>query len=137
MRIDKFLWCIRVFKTRSQAAEQCKLQKVWLNDEPVKASREVKSNDVVKVRKGPFHWSWKVVAFPTSRVGAKLVGDYAIDVTSAEEKHKMELFRLQQSFDRHRGLGRPTKKDRRNLDEFFSEFDLDDDPQAGIPPAAY
>jgi ribosome-associated heat shock protein Hsp15 len=127
MRIDKYLWCIRAFKTRSQAAEQCKLSKVWLNDELVKASREVKKSDVLKVKKGPFYWSWKVVSFPTTRVGAKLVLEFVQEVTPAEEKHRMELFRLQQSLDRHRGLGRPTKKDRRNLDDFFSTFDFDDE----------
>ena len=126
MRIDKFLWCIRVFKTRSLAADQCRLQKVWLNNELIKASREVKPGDIIGVRKGPFQWSWSVITFPTSRVGAKLVPLYAKDVTPEAEKEKMEMFRLQQHHDRPRGLGRPTKKDRRSLDDFFS--DLDEEP---------
>lgn len=123
MRIDKFLWCIRVFKTRSLAADQCRLQKVWVNGELTKASREVKVGDTIAVRKGPFQWSWAVIGFPVSRVGAKLVPDYAKDVTPAEEKEKMEIFRLQQHYDRPRGLGRPTKKDRRSLDDFFTDLD--------------
>ena len=89
MRIDKYLWCIRVYKTRTKAAEQCKLAKVWVNDELIKASRELKFNEVVKVRKGPVHFSFCVISFPTSRVGAKLVSLYALDVTPKEELEKL------------------------------------------------
>jgi ribosome-associated heat shock protein Hsp15 len=81
---------------------------------------------VIKVRKGPIHFSFKVVAFPTSRVGAKLVSTYTADVTEAAEIEKMERIKLQMQMDRPRGLGRPTKKDRRELDDFF-ELDLDDE----------
>lgn len=126
MRIDKYLWCIRVFKTRTIAAANCKAEKVWVGSELVKASRELKIGDVVKVRKGPIHFSFKVEAFPTSRVGAKLVGQYTTDVTATDEKEKLERIRLQSVMDRPRGLGRPTKKDRRMLDSFF---DLDEDEQ--------
>lgn len=126
MRIDKYLWCIRVFKTRTLAAANCKAEKIWVNNELIKASREVKIGDVIKVRKGPIHFSFKVVAFPTSRVGAKLVSTYCADVTEAAEIEKMERIKLQMQMDRPRGLGRPTKKDRRELDDFF-ELDLDDE----------
>jgi len=126
MRIDKYLWCIRVFKTRTLAAANCKAEKIWVNNELIKASREVKTGDVIKVRKGPIHFSFKVVAFPTSRVGAKLVSTYCADVTEAAEIEKMERIKLQMQMDRPRGLGRPTKKDRRELDDFF-ELDLDDE----------
>jgi ribosome-associated heat shock protein Hsp15 len=126
MRIDKYLWCIRIFKTRSLAAAQVKLNKVWVNDEQVKASREVKQGDVLKVRKGPVHFSYKVIDFPKSRLGAKLVATYAKDVTSAEEMAKLEVIRLQYQEQRRKGLGRPTKKDRRDLED-YTEFDFDDE----------
>jgi ribosome-associated heat shock protein Hsp15 len=119
MRIDKYLWCIRVYKTRSLAAEQCRLDKVQLNNEQVKASRDLKVGDVLQVRKGPIVFQWKVLAFPTSRVGAKLVPTYAEECTLAEERQKLEIIKLQMTLDRPRGLGRPTKKDRRSLDDFF------------------
>lgn len=127
MRIDKYLWCIRVYKTRSLAASQCKLEKVWVNDAPCKASRELKAGEIVKVRKGPIHFSYEVLAFPPARLGAKLVHGYARDVTPDEEKQKMEIIRMQFKLERQRGLGRPTKKERRELDDYtsfdFSEFD--------------
>lgn len=126
MRIDKFLWCIRAFKTRSIAAAYCKAEKVWVNEELVKASRELKAGDVVKIRKGPVHFRYKVLAFPTSRVGAKLVPQYSEDVTDREELEKIERIRLQAAMDRPRGLGRPTKKDRRELEDFFDFFEEDE-----------
>lgn len=126
MRIDKFLWCIRVFKTRTLAASQCKLDKVWANDELVKASREIKIQDVIRVRKGPIHFSYRVLSMPHTRVGAKLVTTYAVDVTSEDELKKLEIIRLQYKNDRQRGLGRPTKKERRDLDD-YTELDFDDE----------
>lgn len=126
MRIDKYLWCVRIFKTRSIAANNCKAEKIWVNGELIKASRELKVGDKIKVRKGPIHFSFQVVSFPTSRVGAKLVSTYCTDVTEKEEMDKLERIRLQASMDRPRGLGRPTKKDRRELDDFFDIFDEDE-----------
>lgn len=133
MRIDKYLWCIRVFKTRSQAATFCKTDKVWVNDELVKASRELKVNDVIRVRKGPVHFSYQVINFPPARLGAKLVSGYATDVTSADELKKLELIRLQYKNERPRGLGRPTKKERRDLDDYtdFDFSELDDQESQG------
>jgi len=128
MRIDKYLWCIRVFKTRSLAASQVKLNKVWVNDEEVKASREVKQGDIIRVRKGPVHFSFKVIDFPKARLGAKLVSTYASDITGENELKKLEIIRLQYQDQRRRGLGRPTKKDRRDLDD-FSEFDFDEEDE--------
>jgi ribosome-associated heat shock protein Hsp15 len=127
MRIDKYLWSIRVYKTRSLAASQCKLEKVWVNEATCKASREIKTGDVIKVRKGPIHFSYEVLALPPARLGAKLVAGYAKDVTAPEELHKMEIIRMQFKLERQRGLGRPTKKERRELDDYtafdFSEFE--------------
>jgi len=125
MRVDKFLWCIRAFKTRSLAAESCRLGKVWINEELAKAAREVKKGDVIKVRKGPVHFFWQMIDSPTSRVAAKLVPVYATDVTPEDERKKLELLKLQMSADRPRGSGRPTKRERRELDGFF-EPDTDD-----------
>ena len=119
MRIDKYIWAIRVFKSRSLASSNCKAGKVWLNEELVKASREVKVNDIVKVRKGAIHFSWKILNLPKSRVGAKLVPGYAIEVTPQEEKDKIELIKLSYQSGRGKGEGRPTKKDRRTLKDFY------------------
>lgn len=124
MRIDKYLWCIRIFKTRSIGTEQCKLGKVFVNNELIKPSREVKVGEIIKVRKGPIHFSFEVVAFPTSRVGAKLVSLYCKDVTEPAELERLERLKLQMNYDRPRGLGRPTKKERRLLDDFM---DLDEE----------
>lgn len=126
MRIDKYLWCIRVFKTRSLAASQVKLNKVWVNDEEIKASREIKQGDVIRVRKGPVHFSYQVIDFPKARVGAKLVEQYTKDITPQDELQKLEVIRLQYQDYRRNGTGRPTKKDRRALDD-FTEFDFDED----------
>jgi ribosome-associated heat shock protein Hsp15 len=126
MRVDKFLWCIRVYKTRSLAASQCKLEKVWLNGAEVKPSREVKVGDVLMVRKGPILFSYKALAYPRARLGAKLVSGYAQDVTAPEEIAKLEMIRMQFRLDRRRGLGRPTKKERRELDD-YTDFDFEEE----------
>lgn len=123
MRIDKYLWCIRVYKTRTLAASQCKLNKVWVNEDEVKASREVKAGDIIKVRKGPVYFTWKVIAFPPARLGAKLVPGYAEDITPPDEMKKLEIIRLQYQ-ERPRGIGRPTKRDRRELDDFLETEDF-------------
>ena len=126
MRVDKFLWCIRVYKTRSLAASQCKLEKVWLNGAEVKPSREVKLGDVLTVRKGPILFSYKALAYPRARLGAKLVSGYAQDVTAPEELAQLEMIRMQFRLDRKRGLGRPTKKERRELDD-YTDFDFEEE----------
>ncbi len=126
MRIDKFLWCIRVYKTRSLAAAQCKLAKVWVNGELTKPSRELKPGNEVRVRKGPLHFAYKVISFPRSRVGAKLVSTHVTDITSPEELRKLELIRLQFKNERQRGLGRPTKKDRRDIED-YKDFDFEEE----------
>jgi ribosome-associated heat shock protein Hsp15 len=120
MRIDKYLWCIRVYKSRSQATEQCGLGKVFMNNEAVKASRDLKPGDLITVRKGAILFSYKVKDFPKARLGAKLVGDFMEDVTSVEERKKLEIILLERVHDRPRGLGRPTKRERRDIDRFFT-----------------
>lgn len=118
-RVDKFIWAVRLFKTRSLAANQCKTNKVLINDEPVKASKEVKIGDVVSVKKNGAIFSYKVLDLLEKRVGAKLVADYIIDITPPEELEKFKLFQASQSAYRNNGMGKPTTKDRRALEKFL------------------
>lgn len=126
MRIDKYLWSIRVFKTRSLATQACKLNKVKVDGKVVKASRELSIGQKIDVKKNNIEYSYKILDFPKSRVGAKLVPDYSVEVTSAAEIEKLEMLRLQFAGQRDRGMGRPTKKDRRDIQEFAEEWDWDD-----------
>lgn len=128
-RIDKYLWAIRVFKTRSDATDACKGGKVRLNGNDVKPSKEVKSGDTVSIRKGPVLFTYKVIETIEKRVGAKLVPEYAENLTPQEEidklRHPVETFFLK----RDPGAGRPTKKDRRQMESLWDalSFDVPDD----------
>ena len=115
-RIDKYLWSVRVYKTRSLATEACKKGKVMIGDMPVKPSRSIEEGEVVQVKKPPVVHSYRVLAPLQKRVGAKLVPDYMEDVTPQKELDKLKL---QDDFfvKRDRGAGRPTKKERRLLDK--------------------
>ena len=119
-RIDKFLWAIRVYKTRALATEACKKGKILINGSPVKASRLVKTGDSLDVKKNPVVFSFVVKDFPKSRISAKLVNEFVQDTTSTEELKKLEL---KETFfiKRDRGTGRPTKKERRNIDKLREE----------------
>jgi ribosome-associated heat shock protein Hsp15 len=119
-RIDKYLWAIRIYKTRTLAAEACKKGKVLIDDIPVKASRMVRQGDSLEVKKPPVVYSYIVKDFPKSRVSAKLVNEFAQDTTSPEELKKLEM---NESFfvKRDRGTGRPTKKERRTIDKLKEE----------------
>jgi ribosome-associated heat shock protein Hsp15 len=119
MRVDKFLWCVRYFKTRSVATEACKQGKVRIGDAIVKPSREVYPTDKLKVRKNQINYEIEILDLPKSRVGAKLVNLYITDVTPKEEFEKLELLKYSQDYYRKKGTGRPTKKDRRELDDWF------------------
>tara|TARA_B100000780_G_scaffold166400_1_gene116454 strand:- start:125 stop:529 length:405 start_codon:yes stop_codon:yes gene_type:complete len=121
-RIDKYLWCIRVFKTRSLATHAVKNNKVLVNKEAVKPAREVKPGDIIQVRKQNIWYKYKVLATLKNRVGAKLVADYREDITPAEELHKLEMLRIRIMQDRPKGMGRPTKKDRRDMDDFRDDW---------------
>lgn len=122
-RIDKYLWTIRAFKTRTEAADACSGGKVKLNGASCKPSRAVKAGDMLEVRKGVVLFKYRVKDFPPSRVGAALVPQYAEDLTEESERAKMhapvETFFVR----RERGTGRPTKKDRRTLDALWEEFE--------------
>lgn len=121
MRLDKLLWCVRYYKTRSLASEACKKNRIKVNGEVAKASREVVPADVIEVRKDQIDYRFEILQIPRSRIGAKLVSLHILDKTPKEELEKLELRKLSQDYYRERGEGRPTKKDRRDLDEFISE----------------
>lgn len=121
-RVDKFLWAIRVFKTRTDATDACKGGKVEVNGTEVKPSREVKAGDMISVRKGAVHYTYKVLAPLEKRQGAKEVSKYAENLTPESELAKLQAPVETFFIKRDRGMGRPTKKDRRQMDELYSSF---------------
>ena len=125
-RIDKWLWAVRIFKTRSIAADACKMGRVSLNGSQVKASHTVKVGDVVQVRKPPITYSFKVLQAIEKRVGAKLVSQMLENVTAPEQLELLEMSKISGFVNRAKGMGRPTKKDRRELDEFTTPAFMDD-----------
>ncbi|MDR1527636.1 MAG: RNA-binding S4 domain-containing protein [Dysgonamonadaceae bacterium] len=132
IRIDKWMWATRIFKTRTIAVEACKKNRVMINDVAVKPSRMIKSGDVIQVRKPPIIYSFKVLDLTQNRVGAKLVPRYLENITTPEQYEILELQTISGFVDRARGTGRPTKKDRRDLDSFHvpalaDDFDFDFD----------
>ena len=131
MRADKFLWCLRYFKTRNLATTACKKGQVKVNGTVVKPSREVYPQDEVQLRKNQIDYCFTVLDLPENRVGAKLVDIYRKDTTPAEAFEHNELLQLAKKHYRKKGLGRPTKKDRRDMEDYLFEpdgdkLDLDD-----------
>lgn len=131
-RIDKWLWAVRIFKTRTIAAEACKKGRVMINGAQVKAARMIKPGDVIQVKKPPITYSFKVLQTIEKRVGAKLVSELMENVTPPEQYELLEMNKISGFVDRARGMGRPTKKDRRSLEdfttpEFMDDFDFDFD----------
>lgn len=122
-RLDKFVWSVRLAKTRSQAAEAISKNKVKLNGEPVKSSKEVKLGDEIHIIRHTATFSFKVIQLLEKRVGAKLVVEYIVDITDPLEVEKLKAYQLSQSIYRDYGTGKPTKKDRRDLDEFLETWD--------------
>lgn len=118
MRIDKYLWCIRVFKTRSLATNACKKGQVKIENSNVKPSKEVFGNELIDVRKNQINYKFKVLDLPESRVGAKLVDLYRKDLTPKEQFEKNELLKFAKDYYRKKGTGRPTKKDRRDIEGY-------------------
>lgn len=125
-RIDKWMWAARIFKTRTIAAEACKKGRISINGSQVKPARMVKPGDVVQVRKPPVTYSFKVLQAIEKRVGAKLVPEIMENVTTPDQYELLEMNKISGFVDRARGTGRPTKKERRDLDEFFMPEYLDD-----------
>lgn len=123
MRIDKYLWCTRYYKTRSIATEACKKGHIKLNGTNVKPSKDVFSGEKLTIRKNQINYEILVLGTPKNRVGAKLVDLYRKDITPKEAFENQELLKYSKDYYRKKGAGRPTKKDRRDIDE-YTEDDL-------------
>ncbi len=126
VRVDKWLWAVRVFKTRSVATDAVKKGRVTVNDVLVKPSRTVKPGDVVKVRKPPVTYSFRVIQCVQNRLGAKLVPEYMENITPKSEMDLLEVVKISGFVDRRKGLGRPTKREGRDLERFTSSLWSDD-----------
>jgi len=116
IRIDKFLWSVRIYKTRSTASDECRKGRIVINDIQVKPSRIVLKNEIITVKKPPVNYSYRVIEPIENRVGAKLVEQFIEDLTPGEEKLKLELGQTGGVIYRDKGTGRPTKKERRQID---------------------
>ena len=127
MRVDKFLWSVRYFKTRSIATNACKQGKVKMNGSNMKPSKEVFPGDKLLVRKNQIDYQLEVLDLPPSRVGAKLVSIYIQDHTPKEAFEKLDLLKYSKEYYRKKGTGRPTKKDRRDIEDLFDT--AGDDPE--------
>ncbi|HQI42574.1 MAG TPA: RNA-binding S4 domain-containing protein [Dysgonamonadaceae bacterium] len=125
VRIDKWLWAVRIFKTRTIAAEAIKKGRVMVGGVAVKPSRMIRVGDVVQVRKPPVTFSFKVLALSDKRMGAKLVPQFMENITPPDQYELLELNKISGFVDRQRGTGRPTKKDRRDLEQFTDQFDFE------------
>jgi ribosome-associated heat shock protein Hsp15 len=121
MRIDKYLWCIRVFKTRSIATTACKKGQIKIDAKSVKPSRDIFGGELMVIRKNQINYQIKALSLPESRVGAKLLDQYRKDVTPKEAFEKTELLKFAKDYYRKKGTGRPTKKDRRDIDNYQEE----------------
>jgi ribosome-associated heat shock protein Hsp15 len=126
MRIDKYLWCIRVFKTRSIATTACKKGQIKMDAKSVKPSRDIFGGELLVIRKNQINYQIKALSLPESRVGAKLLDQYRKDVTPAEAFEKTALLKFAKDYYRKKGTGRPTKKDRRDIDNYQEEEDGED-----------
>lgn len=131
-RIDKWMWAVRIFKTRTIAAEACKKGRISINGAYVKAARMIKPGDIIQVRKPPIVYSFKVLQPIEKRVGAKLVPEMMENVTTPDQLELLEMSHVSGFVNRAKGTGRPTKKDRRSLEgftepEFLDDFDFEFD----------
>lgn len=132
IRVDKYLWAMRIYKTRSIATDACKCGRVKMNGVEIKPSRAFHVGDVFTVRKGPTTYTYRILQLASNRLGAKMVPEYLQDITPKEQLELLELARYAAQSGRDRGTGRPTKKDRRDIEQFFSDdydylLDEDDD----------
>lgn len=121
MRIDKFLWCVRYYKTRNQASTACKKGQIRVNNHITKPGKEVFISDTIDLRKNQINYKLRVNDIPPNRVGAKLVDIYRTDITPKEAFEAQELLKYSKDYYRKRGTGRPTKKDRRSIDDYKDE----------------
>ena len=134
-RIDKWLWCMRVFKTRTIATDACKKGRITINGISVKPSRLIKIDEIIDVKKSPITYTFKVLAIPTGRLSAKLVPEYLENLTPQSQYDLLEMTKISGFIDRSKGLGRPTKREGRELlkfreenimDNFFLDWEDDD-----------
>jgi ribosome-associated heat shock protein Hsp15 len=126
MRIDKFLWCVRYYKTRNMVTEACKKNHITVNNQVAKASKEVFAGDKVTFRRDQITYIISVLDIPDNRVGAKLVDIYRKDETPSESFAHLELLKLSKEHYRKNGTGRPTKKDRRDIEDFGTDTKNED-----------
>ncbi|MDR2041811.1 MAG: RNA-binding S4 domain-containing protein [Tannerella sp.] len=127
VRIDKWMWATRIFKTRTVAAEACKKNRVSIGGVSVKPSRMIKVGEVLQIRKPPITFSFRVLALTEKRMGAKWTPEYLENITPPEQYELLEMSKISGFIDRAHGLGRPTKKDRRELEHFTNFGDWDDE----------
>ena len=123
MRVDKFLWCVRYFKTRSIATTACKKGQVKVNGDVIKPSRDVYISDKIMIRKNQINYELIVNDIPASRIGAKLVDIYRTDITPNEAFETQDQLKYAKDYYRKKGTGRPTKKDRRDIEDFNDEHE--------------
>ena len=126
VRVDKWLWAVRIFKTRTIASEACKKGRVMMDNVSIKPSRTIRKGDVIQVRKPPVTFSFKVLELTDKRMGAKLVPDFMENITPPDQYQILELNKISGFVDRQRGTGRPTKKERRDLEQFTGSINLDE-----------
>ncbi len=134
VRVDKYLFAMRLYKTRTIAADACKKGRITMDGAQLKPSRTFHIGDVFSVRKGPITYTYRIKQLSENRLGAKLVPDYLQDITAPDQLELLELARLAGQTGRDRGTGRPTKKDRREIETFLSDdyldiIDFDDDDE--------
>ena len=127
VRIDKWLWAVRLFKTRSLATDACKKGKVLIKNVAVKPSRNIKIGDVICIKRNPILFSFEVLNLSENRMNAKLVPDFMRNVTTPDQLELIELGKLAGATGRDRGTGRPTKKERRDLEEFIEPVFMDEE----------
>ena len=123
MRIDKFLWCIRYFKTRSIATEACKKGHIKVDGKNTKPSKEIFSGETISIRKNQINYVIEIIDIPKNRVGAKLVDLYRKDVTPQEAFANIDLLKYSKDYYRKKGSGRPTKKDRRDIEDYNEDVE--------------
>ena len=126
MRIDQYSWCVRIFKSRNIASYACKNGKIKINNQTVKPSRDILPLDNFKVKREKFWISYKVLDIPKNRLSAKLVGLYCLETTDNEILKQKELNRLTSKVQRDQGSGRPTKKQRREIDDYLFDKEFND-----------
>lgn len=123
-RVDKFLWSVRIYKTRTDATEACRSGRIKVNGLDAKPSREVKPGNILNIRKGSIHFQYKVIADVERRQPARMVEEYILNITPEEELEKLNMPRETFFLARDRGTGRPTKKERRDMDDLLDSVDF-------------